>query len=103
MERRERSRLRLRAGLAAALAVLLCAGTALGLWIHSENTELTLFSGMGSDVVFLDTDVPKREARALGLLQPDGSLNIDAVLPRVFQDQDFALRYARIAQVHSGV
>ena len=161
VERRERSRLRLRAGLAAALAVLLCAGTALGLWIHSENTELMLFSGMGSDVVFLDTDVPndgglllaememefpadspipsgiyripfedspagsalsssllpgevyaglsitvsvpKREARALGLLQPDGSLNIDAVLPRVFQDQDFALRYARIAQVHSGV
>ena len=47
--------------------------------------------------------VPKREARALGLLQPDGSLNIDAVLPRVFQDQDFALRYARIAQVHSGM
>ena len=161
VERRERSRLRLRAGLAAALAVLLCAGTALGLWIHSENTELMLFSGMGSDVVFLDTDVPnngglllaememefpadspipsgiyripfedspagsalsssllpgevyaglsitvsvpKREARALGLLQPDGSLNVDAVLPRVFQDQDFALRCARITQVHSGV
>lgn len=161
MERRERARFRLRAGLAAALAVLLCAGAALGWWIHSENTELTLFSGMGSDVIFLDTNVPndsglllaemqmefpadspipsgtyrlpfedspagsalsssllpgevyaglsitvnvpKREARALGLLQPDGSLNVGAVLPRVFQDEDFALRYARIAQVHSGV
>ena len=58
VERRERSRLRLRMGLAAVLVLVLCAGTALGLWIHSENTELTLFSGMGSDVVFLDTDVP---------------------------------------------
>ena len=94
MERRERSRLRLRAGLAAALAVLLCAGTALS----SSLLPGEVYAGLSITV-----SVPKREARALGLLQPDGSLNVDAVLPRVFQDQDFALRYARIAQVHSGV
>lgn len=46
--------------------------------------------------------LPRREARSLGLLQPDGSLNIPAVLESTLHDEDFALRYAELREVHSG-
>lgn len=47
--------------------------------------------------------LPRRDARALGLLLPDGSLNIPAALDRMLTDEGFALRYACLTAVHSGV
>ena len=46
--------------------------------------------------------LPRRDARALGLLLPDGSLDIPAALGRMLTDEDFALRYASLTAVHSG-
>lgn len=46
--------------------------------------------------------LPRRDARALGLLLPDGSLDIPAALDRMLPDEEFALRYASLTAVHSG-
>ena len=46
--------------------------------------------------------LPRRDARALGLLLPDGSLDNPAALGRMLNDEDFALRYASLTAVHSG-
>lgn len=47
-------------------------------------------------------ELPRREARALGLLAADGSLDTPAAILRMENDAEFALRYAKLTAVYSG-
>lgn len=47
-------------------------------------------------------ELPRRDARSLGLLAADGSLDTPAAILRMESDPAFALRYGRLTAVHSG-
>lgn len=47
-------------------------------------------------------ELPRREARRLGLLKPDGFLDSPAAIFRMENDTEFALRYAKLTAVYSG-
>ena len=121
--RLDRTRRRRRAAIGAALTVFALAFAAAGLWFRAETEPVECLGVLGTDVIvssvgwdeeagavvarfeagFAEPDGgERRDARALGLLLPDGSLDIPAALGRMLTDEDFALRYASLTAVHSG-